>query len=71
MNNLLTYLEVPKSRKTLKTKPKRSVLTAEEFNQTMLEAFLFVKNGNEDGYTAVEFAYGGVYFVIAKLKDKE
>jgi len=63
---------VHKPRKTLKTRPKRESLTREELLDLILTSMKYIHSEipNPEEHTAVEFPYGGCYFVIAKLKDR-
>jgi hypothetical protein len=51
--------------KTLKTNLRKGM----DLEMGVLQAFRYVLD-NKEGYTRVEFPYGGCYIVVAKLKEK-
>jgi hypothetical protein len=61
---------------SFKLSPKRKTLKTELTNTSMpsgndfVKALNYIQNGNEEGYTAIEFKCMDCYVVIAKLKDK-
>ena len=62
---LESTFDIQPARKTLKTK----VLKNTKLEEAVLKAYCFVLD-NKQGYTAMEFAYGRCYIVVAKLKER-
>lgn len=56
--------EINKPSKTLKIKLKDGYT----YNEGVTDAARYLAQGNEEDYTRVEFKYGNLYFVVARLK---